>query len=346
MNRKQQYSAFLKSDEWSRLRAMALHSTDGKCTFCGQPATDVHHVKYPKQFGDEHPENLLAVCRACHNKSHGVKAMKHLQVITSGKAVSPFGSSFNYIVGAGGIYASAESWVRALKVIESQRAWFVARLAQIAIVEAGLDGEPMSAGHEGREVYRYHVAVLAIESYQEQYRAEQQTGRRHPDQRQRDEFYERARRLKMWVITESEKNLRALVSERAESAGGITENVLRDALSQLAAAVAPTLRAHGEQLSAHHLVIKALPQMRDRAEYITTDQGIAELGYVASEYVPGAAARIPLSNAVGRWLSDNQKERGPQRVKRLDGSPIDVRVNTWRRGDVYDAIAEVLGARD
>ena len=43
------------------------------CEFCGNFAVDVHHI-YPKGMGGsktkDHIENLMGVCRYCHDRAH------------------------------------------------------------------------------------------------------------------------------------------------------------------------------------------------------------------------------------------------------------------------------------
>jgi 5-methylcytosine-specific restriction endonuclease McrA len=43
------------------------------CEKCGRVAVDIHHKKLKSQGGTDDIENLIAVCRTCHNKLHGLK---------------------------------------------------------------------------------------------------------------------------------------------------------------------------------------------------------------------------------------------------------------------------------
>jgi hypothetical protein len=53
------------------------------CEACGQVACDVHHVTPRSKFGRlrkmerDDIENLIALCRLCHEEAHGVEA-RHL----------------------------------------------------------------------------------------------------------------------------------------------------------------------------------------------------------------------------------------------------------------------------
>lgn len=52
-----------------RLRILAAHPV---CQYCGrEPATEVHHVQRLAEGGSHDPENLRALCRACHARRGG-----------------------------------------------------------------------------------------------------------------------------------------------------------------------------------------------------------------------------------------------------------------------------------
>ena len=45
---------------------------DQCCVLCGKSATDLHHVIFRSQMGDDSMENCVALCHDCHkNKPHG-----------------------------------------------------------------------------------------------------------------------------------------------------------------------------------------------------------------------------------------------------------------------------------
>lgn len=52
------------------------HSGYYDCEICNRPATEIHHIKRRSEFGsktkDEQDkiENLIALCRQCHEKAH------------------------------------------------------------------------------------------------------------------------------------------------------------------------------------------------------------------------------------------------------------------------------------
>jgi hypothetical protein len=77
MTRKEEYNFYLKSNEWQWLKNEVMYRAKGICELCGNiSATAVHHVKYPKVFSEDHPDNLLALCKPCHEKQHGIRVEK------------------------------------------------------------------------------------------------------------------------------------------------------------------------------------------------------------------------------------------------------------------------------
>ncbi len=47
------------------------------CEWCGKPSLvqdlDCHHVRFRSQGGGDEPENLIGLCRPCHEKAHAGK---------------------------------------------------------------------------------------------------------------------------------------------------------------------------------------------------------------------------------------------------------------------------------
>jgi|WetSurMetagenome_2_1015567.scaffolds.fasta_scaffold1181929_1 5-methylcytosine-specific restriction endonuclease McrA len=62
---------YLKSDDWKRKRYLVLKRDNGRCVYCGQPATQVHHTKYSKRnIGREPIKWLVSICNQCHEAKH------------------------------------------------------------------------------------------------------------------------------------------------------------------------------------------------------------------------------------------------------------------------------------
>lgn len=70
------YREYMASDAWKALRLSARDRSDHKCEMCGGSADNVHHVKYPKGFGNDGLSNLIVLCRKCHERTHGIRGEK------------------------------------------------------------------------------------------------------------------------------------------------------------------------------------------------------------------------------------------------------------------------------
>lgn len=49
------------------------------CEVCGSTAVDIHHITHKSQGGSDEYENLIALCRGCHNKAHNKAGCKEFQ---------------------------------------------------------------------------------------------------------------------------------------------------------------------------------------------------------------------------------------------------------------------------
>lgn len=41
------------------------------CAVCASEAVDIHHIKFRSQGGGDDIENLIGLCRRCHDTAHG-----------------------------------------------------------------------------------------------------------------------------------------------------------------------------------------------------------------------------------------------------------------------------------
>lgn len=58
--------------EFKAIRARVIQRAHGQCERCHRnPVTEVHHLRYPPWGTFDVPENLIAICHACHCKIHG-----------------------------------------------------------------------------------------------------------------------------------------------------------------------------------------------------------------------------------------------------------------------------------
>jgi 5-methylcytosine-specific restriction endonuclease McrA len=64
---------YMEQPEWQVRRVQALARAGYKCQACSVRNTtlDVHHNSY-ENYGDERPQDLVVLCRSCHEKFHGV----------------------------------------------------------------------------------------------------------------------------------------------------------------------------------------------------------------------------------------------------------------------------------
>jgi len=40
------------------------------CEVCNSMACEIHHITFKSQCGSDEADNLIALCRNCHNKAH------------------------------------------------------------------------------------------------------------------------------------------------------------------------------------------------------------------------------------------------------------------------------------
>jgi hypothetical protein len=64
------YRAYLRSDAWKERRSRAVERAGGRCAVCNaRGPLEVHHRRYDR-VGRELPEDLLVLCRDCHDVFH------------------------------------------------------------------------------------------------------------------------------------------------------------------------------------------------------------------------------------------------------------------------------------
>lgn len=71
-SRREKYYAYLKKPEWKERRRQVFDRDKNTCQHCGGFATQVHHLTYKNVF-KEPLEDLIAICRPCHEKEHGIE---------------------------------------------------------------------------------------------------------------------------------------------------------------------------------------------------------------------------------------------------------------------------------
>lgn len=63
---------YLKSEQWSNVRLAALAREKARCQICGEESlsNDAHHVWYPQNIYETREQDLVILCRACHDFIH------------------------------------------------------------------------------------------------------------------------------------------------------------------------------------------------------------------------------------------------------------------------------------
>ncbi len=346
MSRRNRYRQYLNSPVWSEHRIHALERTSGFCQYCGDVATQVHHVKYPKQLGHEHPHSLIPICDRCHKISHGIQDMKKLANPSVLKELSPQGLQLNYLLSEGRVYASARSWARALKVPDTLKVWFEQGLARTALLKKNMAGGSLEMVHQDTLVYRWPVVAEILRSFDREWFKNGYENRPTQERRELEKFHEKYEQLVNWGYDLQERALSSLLAREAKPSPAVTQENLVEVIKK---AVAPRLVQHDEKLREHDVVIseikEALPAFRAQDEFITVRQALQEqaLDSDATPFHP--RSKENLAELVGQHLASTGAERGPKEIIRPAARAISMEVNTFLRSDIFEAIKYVLSNR-
>lgn len=63
------YEEYLTTLHWNGVRLRTMRKTNFQCVACNKDARDAHHVNYRRK-GFERLEDVVALCRACHDIWH------------------------------------------------------------------------------------------------------------------------------------------------------------------------------------------------------------------------------------------------------------------------------------
>lgn len=341
MTRRKKYQEHLQSKEWKELRDLALDRTTGFCQFCGKVATQVHHVKYPKQFGEEHPNSLIPVCKDCHNTSHGIQEMKELHDATKMTDLSPNGIKLKYLLSGGRVYASCRSWISALHVPETMHVWFESGLSRTAIIKKDLAGGSLEKSYLNIPVYRWHAVAELLRAFDRQFYNNQYANKTKYEIKKINTFHENYERIVSWGYDLQERALSSILNPVATSNTNVTQETLIETMKEI---VAPRLQAHDKQLDEHTTVIteikNAVPSLRDENEFITIKQAISEQGLDGNAVPFHPQSNENLSGRAGRLLKEKAVKQGDSQISRSDGQSLTIQVNTYRRQDIYEILKE------
>lgn len=68
-----EYAEYLKSEHWMKLRRLVIDRDGRKCTRCpSRRMLQAHHTFYRPRWEDSLVDDLITLCRACHEKEHGI----------------------------------------------------------------------------------------------------------------------------------------------------------------------------------------------------------------------------------------------------------------------------------
>lgn len=343
MKRRDEYRQYLVSSAWQEQRNYALERTSGFCQFCGEIASQVHHVQYPKRFGNEHPHSLVPVCERCHNISHGVQNMKPLTVATHMTELSPNGGLLKYLLSGGRVYASAKSWARALQVPESMSVWFETGLARTAIFKRDLAGGGVEMSYQNTAVYRWHAVAELLRAFDREWYTTRYHSRPRNEQREKESFHNNYERLVSWGYDLQERAISSALTGNAPTASPVSQEALIEVMKQ---AIAPRLSRHDEKLQEHDVVIadikSVVPTLRDQDEFISVKQASSEQGYQSDLMPLYPKSKENLSGLAGQLLKSKGCRVGPSVIARIDGQALSTEMNTYRRGDIYDVFREIM----
>lgn len=345
MTRKAEYQRYLQSEEWREHRGLALSRTSGFCQFCGNFAARVHHVRYPKQLGHEHPNSLVPVCDACHKTAHGIQKMKTLTDVKMLGELTPVGTRLNYLLDGPRVYASAASWAKALQIPVVMQSWFESFLSITAKSRQADSAGELEVMYKDVLVYRWHAVAETLRGFDRRYYAGEFGNKVLPTEKLAYErFHANYEKLVRWGYDLQERALANAINSGKPAPAA--EAHLVAAVKQ---AVAPRLHEHDRKFREQDIKIatiqEAVPAMRDGQEFITVKQAIAERGLDASIMPLHPRSHETLSGLAGQLLRSKGKERGPEVISRLDGQARAVPMNTYRRAEIYAVVDEIMRSR-
>lgn len=330
-DRKNEYRAHLASTTWAQIRDAAKQSTSGLCAHCGAPVQAVHHVRYPKKFGDDCPQNTIPVCDRCHGLAHGNPPMKKLSVVRRMRELTPIGTEFLYLIAEGVPWGTAESWCAAmrfpaiglLKTLLFSACRHIENLGQVATAE-----------YESRTVYRWSTMAQAMRAADSAYKAH--GFRKHEFNASPAAFDEWMRNYDALFLWGTGLQERALAAEAQSLRTASPAMTVSEAVGQALVAIQAAQEQQGVRLDGIERQLH-----RDLAEFLTAKQALREKGIDEAVMPLAPEDRRTWSGLLGSILTKKQCARGPSALVRLDGCAIHAEVNTWLRGDAYGGISEI-----
>lgn len=60
--------------KYNKLKRHVADRDNNCCVICGMEGTDIHHIVFRSQGGEDTEDNLVVLCRRHHTMAHGVHA--------------------------------------------------------------------------------------------------------------------------------------------------------------------------------------------------------------------------------------------------------------------------------
>lgn len=92
------YKKYITSNKWISLRRIIKEYNYYNCQLCGHPnSLEVHHMTYAR-LGHEHPDDLITLCRDCHQLAHDNNGVKLMRLVRSWWCKNLEAISANYLL--------------------------------------------------------------------------------------------------------------------------------------------------------------------------------------------------------------------------------------------------------
>ncbi len=86
-SRKEIYSEYLLTPHWAQLKEETFKAHGHSCHACGSiDRVDAHHLVYRENLSDCTTEDMLPLCRSCHEKLHKIKRVIHCTMQRKGRS--------------------------------------------------------------------------------------------------------------------------------------------------------------------------------------------------------------------------------------------------------------------
>lgn len=199
-------------------------------------------------------------------------------------------------------------------------------------------------------VYRWHAVAAQLRSFDREFEKTRHVSRPPGDRVQLEEFHEKYELLTNWGYELQEKAIAAMLNARAApppvQGTAVTKDELVDVIKE---AIAPRLQDHDGKLEEHDAALKeikgAVPVLRDPQGFITVKQAIQEQGLDPTVMPLHPRSRENLSGLAGQMLKNRRAEQGSPIASRLDGVSEAIPMNTYKRGEIYSVIHEIMRSK-